>query len=270
VDRLTGKVALITGAARGQGRSHAVRFAAEGADIIAIDLCADDDVVSYKLSRPSDLEDTERLVRETGRRIVAVQGDVREPKSLEKAVTQGVEQFGRLDVVCANAGISTGQAWSSITPHLWDQIIATNLTGVWNTFQVAIPHLLNNGGGSMIATGSTAGVKGLPFFTPYTASKFGVVGLVKSLANELAPHFIRVNVVHPTGVATAMRDGLFDSGLGKVIATNDRAGSIYMNALPVEAVEASDITNAMLYLASDESRYVTGSELYVDAGNLSR
>lgn len=270
MDRLKGKVALVTGAARGQGRSHALHLAQEGADIIAVDACRDSDILAYSLATPEDLEQTVKSVEAVGRRIVSAQVDVADAAALKAAVDAGVDELRRLDVVCANAGISTGQPFDQVTPRLWDETIRTNLTGVWNTFASSAPHLKAAGGGSMIATGSTAGVKGLPFFGPYVASKFGVVGIVKSLANELAPHSIRVNIIHPTGVYTAMRDGLFESGLNDIIRINDAYGPIFMNSLPVEAVDPSDISNAVLYLASDESRYVTGVELSVDAGNTIR
>ena len=270
LNRLEGKVALVTGAARGQGRSHAVRFAEEGADIIALDWCTDNDILSYALATEADLDETVRLVESLDRRIVSAKADVRDAESVRGALAPAVAELGHLDIVCANAGISTGQAATDVTPHVWEQTIATNLTGVWNAFTVALPYLIANGGGSMIATGSTAGVKGLPFFGPYTASKFGVVGIAKSLANEFAPHNIRVNVVHPTGVYTPLRDGLFESGLNELIRSNDSYGAIFMNTLPVQAVDPVDISNAMVYLASDESRYVTGVELSVDAGNTIR
>jgi len=201
--RVAGKVAFITGAARGQGRSHAIRLAEEGADIVS-----------------------------------------------------------------ANAGICTVQSWDEVTPEVWQDTLDTNLTGVWNTMVAAAPHLIDNGGGSIICTSSTAGIKGLPFFAPYVAAKHGVVGIAKSMANELAKYSIRVNTVHPTGVATPMGTGL--GALESLLAKDEQLGPIFMNTLPVEIVEPVDISNAVLFLASDEAKYVTGLELTVDAGNTIR
>lgn len=164
--RLEGKVAFITGAARGQGRSHAVRMAEEGADIIAIDICRQLDVVPIPMSTPEDLAETVDLVKARGRRIVAAQGDVRNFDDLKAVVDEGVAQFGRLDIVCANAGVYTVQPWDQVTPQVWQDTIDTNLTGVWNTIVVAVPHLIAAGGGSIIATSSTAGLKGMPFLPP--------------------------------------------------------------------------------------------------------
>jgi NAD(P)-dependent dehydrogenase (short-subunit alcohol dehydrogenase family) len=171
-------------------------------------------------------------------------------------------------VVCANAGICTVQTWDQVTAQVWQDTLDTNLTGVWNTFVAAVPHLIENGGGSIIATSSTAGIKGLPFLAPYVAAKHGVVGISRSMANELAKHKIRVNTVHPTGVDTPMVVGL--GGLDAIINKEPELGPIFMNTYPIEIVEPRDISNAVLWLASDESRYVTGLELTVDAGNTIR
>ena len=198
--RVAGKVAFITGAARGQGRSHAVRLAEEGADIIAVDVCHDYPTVGYPLATAADLAETVKAVEALDRRIVATQADVRDQAALKTAVDDGVAQLGRLDIVCANAGICTIQAWHDVTPAVWQDTLDTNLTGVWNTMVAAAPHLIAAGGGSIICTSSTAGIKGLPFLAPYVAAKHGVVGIAKTMANELARHNIRVNTVHPTGV----------------------------------------------------------------------
>ena len=173
-----------------------------------------------------------------------------------------------LDVVCANAGICTIQPWHEVTPAVWQDTLDTNLTGVWNTMVAAAPHLIAAGGGSIICTSSTAGIKGLPFLAPYVAAKHGVVGIARTMANELARHHIRVNTVHPTGVDTPMAAGL--GGLDPLIGTDQNLGPIFMNTLPVQSVDARDISNAVLFLASDESRYVTGLEFTVDAGNTIR
>ncbi|MFN8198594.1 MAG: mycofactocin-coupled SDR family oxidoreductase [Nakamurella multipartita] len=266
--RVEGKVAFITGAARGQGRSHAVRLAEEGADIIAVDICAQLDTVPYPMATPEDLAQTVKEVEALDRRIVALPDDVRDAAALREAVERGVAELGRLDIVCANAGICTIQAWDEVTPAAWQDTLDTNLTGVWNSMVVAIPHLIAAGGGSMIATSSTAGIKGLPFLAPYVAAKHGVVGIARSLANELAKHHIRVNTVHPTGVDTPMGSGL--GGLETLLGRDPNLGPIFMNTLPVEIVDPRDISNAVLFLASDEARYVTGLEFTVDAGNTIR
>ena len=250
--RVAGKVAFITGAGRGQGRSHAIRLAEEGADIIAVDICAQIATVPYPMSTPADLE----------------QADVRDAAALKTAVDDGVAQLGHLDIVCANAGICTVQAWDEVTPAVWQDTLDTNLTGVWNTMVACAPHLIAAGGGSIICTSSTAGIKGLPFLAPYVAAKHGVVGIARTMANELAQHKIRVNTVHPTGVNTPMVEGL--GGLNPLIERDPALGPIFVNTLPVEAVEARDISNAVLFLASDEAQYVTGLEFTVDAGNTIR
>ena len=266
--RVEGKVAFITGAGRGQGRSHAIRLAEEGADIIAIDICRDYDTVIYGMSTEADLADTVKAVEALDRRIVATQADVRDAAALKAAVDEGVAQLGHLDIVCANAGICTVQPWDEVTPQVWQDTLDTNLTGVWNTMVVSAPHLIAAGGGSIICISSTAGIKGLPYLAPYVAAKHGVVGIAKTMANELAVHKIRVNTVHPTGVKTPMGGGL--GGLEALIAHDPNLGPIFMNTLPVEIVEPRDISNAVLFLASDEAQYVTGLEFTVDAGNTIR
>jgi SDR family mycofactocin-dependent oxidoreductase len=266
--RVEGKVAFVTGAGRGQGRSHAIRLAEEGADIIAVDICRNYDTVGYGMSTEADLAQTGKDVEALDRRIVATRADVRDAAALKAAVDEGVAQLGRLDVVCANAGICTVQAWDEVTPAVWQDTLDTNLTGVWNTMVACTPHLIAAGGGSIIATSSTAGIKGLPYFAPYVAAKHGVVGIARTMANELARHQIRVNTVHPTGVDTPMATGL--GGLNPLIERDPNLGPIYMNTLPVETVDVRDISNAVLFLASDEARYVTGLEFTVDAGNTIR
>ena len=266
--RVEGKVAFVTGAARGQGRSHAIRLAEEGADIIAVDVPGDYDSVGYPMGTEAELADTVKAGEALDRRIVATRADVRDLAALRKAVDDGVAQLGRLDVVCANAGICTVQTWDEVTPQIWQDTLDTNLTGVWNTFVVSVPHLIEAGGGSIIATSSTAGIKGLPFLAPYVAAKHGVVGISRTMANELAKHRIRVNTVHPTGVDTPMVAGL--GGLDPIINKEPELGPIFMNTYPVEMVDPRDISNAVLWLASDEARYVTGLELTVDAGNTIR
>ncbi|MFR9807221.1 mycofactocin-coupled SDR family oxidoreductase [Pseudonocardia sp. RS010] len=264
--RIAGKVALVTGAARGQGRSHAVRLAEEGADVIVVDSLTDVPGAAYPMATAADLEQTVKAVEALDRRVVARQVDVRDLDGLRAAVDEAVAELGRLDVVCANAGICIPGAWDEITPAVWQATLDTNLTGVWHTIAVTAPHLVRAGGGSIVCTGSTAGVKGVPFMVPYVAAKHGLVGVAKAMANELGPHGIRVNVVHPSGVETTMTEGL--GRMMELISENPALGAAaFTNALPVERLQPSEITDAVLFLASDESRHVTGTELKVDAGN---
>jgi SDR family mycofactocin-dependent oxidoreductase len=267
-DRVEGKVAFVTGAARGQGRSHALRLAEEGADIIAIDICQNIDSLSYNLASEADLEETADAVRALGRRAVAAPADVRDLGSLRKVLNDGVEQLGRLDIVSANAGVCIMANWQDFTEQAWRDTLEVNLTGVWHTMLAAIPHLMTSGGGSIVCTGSTGGVKGLPFLGPYSAAKHGVVGIAKSMANELAVHNIRINVVHPSSVDTPILGGR--GAVADIVAGRPDLGPIFMNALPVTTLQPREISNAVLYLASDEARYVTGTELLVDAGNTIR
>jgi SDR family mycofactocin-dependent oxidoreductase len=266
--RVQGKIALITGAARGQGRSHAVRLAEEGADIIAVDACVNYETVDYPMATEADLAQTVKEVEALDRRIVTSVVDVRDGQGMAAAVSAGVEQLGGLDIVSANAGICTVRTWDEVTPQIWQDTIDVNLTGVWNTVVATLPHLVERGGGSIIVTSSTAGIKGYPFLTPYTAAKHGVVGIMKSLANELAQKNIRVNSVHPTGVDTPMLAGL--GGMTELINLDPSTSGIFVNSLPIEVVEARDISSAVLFLASDEARYVTGLEMTVDAGCTNR
>jgi SDR family mycofactocin-dependent oxidoreductase len=266
--RVAGKVAFITGAARGQGRSHAIRLAEEGADIIAVDILEDYTSVGYGMATAADLAETVKAVEALDRRIIATKADVRDAGALKAALDAGVAELGKLDIVSANAGICTVQTWDNVTPAIWQDTLDTNLTGVWNTMVAATPHLIANGGGSIICTSSTAGIKGLPFLAPYVAAKHGVVGIARSMANELAKYKIRVNTVHPTGVQTPMIAGL--GGLDAILGRDPQLGPIFMNTFPIEIVEPVDISNAVLFLASDEARYVTGLEFTVDAGNTIR
>jgi SDR family mycofactocin-dependent oxidoreductase len=273
--RVTGKVAVISGAARGQGRSHARMLAAEGADIIAVDLCAEVQSVKtlYPGATEADLAETVEAVEALDRRIVASRVDVRDAAALKTALDEGVAQLGHVDIVSANAGIFLfGEQAQDIAEQDWEEVIDINLTGVWHTAKAAIPHLIAQGtGGSIILTSSTAGLKGTPNTAAYTSAKHAVVGLMRTLALELAPHRIRVNTVHPTGVATKMilNQAVFDLFIPDGShPTQDEAAVVFesTNALPIPWVEPIDISNAILFLASDEARYVTGTELKVDAG----
>ncbi|SNS04473.1 (+)-trans-carveol dehydrogenase [Geodermatophilus saharensis] len=274
--KLDGKVAFITGAARGQGRSHAVRLAQEGADVVAVDICADVPTVGYPMATEEDLAETVRQVEALDRRIVARVADVRDTAALESAVGEGVAELGRLDIVLANAGIASFAPVEDLTDEMWDQMIGINLTGVFRTVRAAVPHLRAHGqGGAIVITSSTAGIKGLANLAHYVAAKHGVVGLVKTLANELAPDMIRVNSVHPTSVSTDMihnREtyGNFVPDKPPDEVTRDDVAPMFqgLNALPIPWVDAVDISNAILWLVSDDARYVTGVQLPVDAGSV--
>ncbi|MCU1651497.1 MAG: NAD(P)-dependent oxidoreductase, partial [Pseudonocardia sp.] len=202
--RLEGKVAFVTGAARGQGRSHAIRLAEEGADIIAVDIASQIDTVPFPMATPDDLAETVMEVEALDRRIVASQADVRDYAAVKAALDTGVAQLGRLDIVAANAGIVSFGAAEELTEQAWRDVIDVNLTGVWHTVKAAIPHLRAAGGGSIIITSSGAGLKGTPNIAHYVAAKHGLVGLMRTLANELAPDLVRVNTVHPGSVDTDM------------------------------------------------------------------
>ena len=268
MSRLEGKVAFITGAARGQGRSHAIRLASEGADVVGIDVCRQL-VKGYPGATEADLDETARLVEETGRSMLALKADVRSFDELSKAVTQGFERFGRLDVVVANAGIfSFGRMWE-IELDQWQDVIDVNLTGVFHTIKATVPTLIDQGqGGSIILISSVSGLKGTPFTGAYTAAKHGVTGLCRTLANELGEHKIRVNSIHPAAVPTPMISDpkLFDL----ILEHSESLAPIYMNTLPYMDMPAESVSNMVAYLASDESKYMTGAQIPIDFGTLNR
>jgi (+)-trans-carveol dehydrogenase len=272
--RVEGKVAFITGAARGQGRSHAVRLAQEGADIIAIDICKQIDSVRIPLSTPEDLAETADLVKGLNRRVYTAEVDVRDYDALKAAVDGGVEQLGRLDIIVANAGIGNGGATLDKTGEGdWTDMIDVNLAGVWKTVKAGVPHILEGGrGGSIILTSSVGGLKAYPHTGHYVAAKHGVVGLMRTFAVELGQHNIRVNSVHPTNVNTPlfMNEGtmkLFRPDLENPGPGDVKVVAQMMHALPIGWVEPEDISNAVLFLASDEARYITGVTLPIDAGS---
>jgi SDR family mycofactocin-dependent oxidoreductase len=274
-DRLRGKVALITGAARGIGRAQAVRFAQEGADIIALDICGPVDTVVVPPATLSDLDETVRSVTELGGRIVAEIIDVRDKDGVQAATDRGVVRFGGLDVVCATAGITSRGMAADLDESTWQTMLDVNLTGVWHTCRATAPHLIERGSGSMILISSIAGLRGLVGVAHYTATKHGVVGLMRSLANELAPHNVRVNTVHPTNVDTPLIQndhvrGAFRPDLERVTREQFAEAACSMNMLPIPWVEAVDVANACLFLASDEARYITAVTLPVDAGSTQR
>lgn len=267
--RLDGKVAFITGAARGQGRAHAVRLAAEGADILAVDVCAAVGTCSLRPATPQDLEETTRLVEKEDRRIVARQADVRDLAGLQAAFDEGMGELGRVDVVVANAGIiNSGWTWE-LTAEQWRDVLDVNLTGVFNTAKVAIPTMIRQeSGGSIIMTSSVAGLYGQPFTAGYTAAKHGVVGLARCLANELAEHSIRVNTIHPTGVDTEM---FHVPDLFELIQSRAATlGPVFMNSLPVQVMQPEEIAAVVAFLASDDSKYITGDQIKIDCGKLNR
>jgi len=272
--RVEGKVAFVTGAGRGQGRSHAVALAAEGADIIAIDYCRNVRSVEYPLASSADLKETANLIEAQGRQVLAVEADVRDPKAQADVAAEGLRRFGRLDIVCANAGIWSGGMLSDLSEDAWQDMIDVNLTGVWRTIKATAPIMRELGnGGSIILTSSAGGLRGYHSTGHYSAAKHGVVGLMRTAALELAPDMIRVNSIHPGSVGTDM-------------ILNDFAFRYFMpdlehrtkeefarraqthNVLPIPWVDPIDISNAVVFLASDEARYITGVTLPVDAGNL--
>ncbi|KUI14565.1 3-ketoacyl-ACP reductase [Mycobacterium lehmannii] len=274
--RVEGKVAFVTGAARGQGRSHAVRLAAEGADIIAVDVCkqisSNDDI---PWATPDDLAETADLVKNLNRRIVTAEVDVRDYDALKAVVDGGVEQLGRLDIVVANAGIGNGGATLDKTSEDdWRDMIDVNLSGVWKTVKAAVPHMLSaRRGGSIILTSSVGGLKPYPHTGHYIAAKHGVIGLMRTFAVELGQHSIRVNAVCPTNVNTPlfMNEGtmkLFRPDLENPGPEDLAVAAQFMHVLPVGWVEPEDVSNAVLFLASDESRYITGLPVTIDAGSM--
>ena len=272
---LENKVVFVTGAARGQGRSHAVRLAQEGADIIALDICAQDVAsIRYDLATRAELDETVRLVEGLGRRIVAGVGDVRELGQVQKVVDEGLDAFGHVDVVIANAGIGCGGVSWEVTEENWRDVIDINLTGVFNATRATMPAMIERGeGGSIIMTSSVAGIIGYPNTAAYAAAKHGVIGLMKVLAQDLGPHSIRVNAVCPTNVNTPMIMNqamfeLFAPHVENPGVDDVRPAFASLNALPnLPWIEPSDVSDAVLWLSSDHAKFITGVALPVDAGN---
>lgn len=266
--RLSGKVALITGAARGQGRAHAVRMANEGADVIAVDLAGPLPAgVRYDSATPADLAETVRLVEAVEGRIVSAAVDTRDLDALRAAVDNGVSEFGRLDIIVANAGICIPAPWNKITPESFRDVIDVNVTGTWNTVMAGAQHIIDgNRGGSIILISSYAGAKIQPFMVHYTASKHAVTGMARAFAAELGRHHIRVNSVHPGPVNTPMGGGDMMAALFEAAETNPTLNNMGTPFLPQWAAEPEDIADAVCWLASDESRLVTATRLSVDQG----
>lgn len=263
---LDGTVAVITGAGRGQGRSHAITLASEGASIVAADVCAPVETVAYDVASRDDLDETVRLVEALGQKVVPVVADVRSTEDMNRMAQTAVDQFGRLDILLANAGIHTiSQTSWEITDEEWDTLMAVNLTGVWKACKACIPHMIKAGnGGSIVMTSSVDGLRAAPSWGHYGAAKAGVQSLMKTFAFELARENIRVNTVNPTGVNSPMADALFElvpGVMGRWAYGSDRA-----NLMDVQLIEVEDVSNAILYLVSDQARYVTGVSLPVDAG----
>ena len=263
---LDGKVAFITGAARGQGRAHAVTLASAGADIIAVDLCEQIASVPYPLATPEDLAATADMVTDAGARVVARRADVRDRSALKSALAEGIAELGSVDIVIANAGIAPMAGADA-----WQDVIDVNLTGAYHTVDVAMRPLIRQGrGGAIVLTSSVAGLVGIgapmPGSLGYTAAKHGIVGLMRNYANVLAPHSIRVNSVHPAGVETPMIDNEFTRSWLDGLAQQQHGGPDMSNALPVATLQPEDVANAVLWLVSDAARYVTGVALPVDAG----
>ncbi|MEZ0340428.1 mycofactocin-coupled SDR family oxidoreductase [Mycobacterium sp. pV006] len=268
---LEGKVAFITGVARGQGRSHAVRLASEGVDIIGVDICADIEANGYPMASRDELDETIALVEAAGGKMLGSVADVRDFRALKSALDTAVEHFGRLDIVCANAGIAA-MAFRELTIdedlQMWTDVVDVNLVGSFHTAKAAIPHLIAGArGGSIVFTSSTAGLKGFGGMQGgglgYAASKHGIVGLMRTLANALAPQNIRVNTVHPTAVNTMMA---VNPAMTAFLENYPDGGPHLQNPMPVALLEPEDISAAVAYLVSDAAKYVTGVTFPVDAG----
>jgi SDR family mycofactocin-dependent oxidoreductase len=267
--KLAGKVALITGSAQGQGRAHAVRFAQEGAALILVDRCEQDPLFDYPMGSAEGLAETERLALAAGAKVVARAADIRDSEAIAATVAAGVAEFGGLDIVVANAAVCSVQPWDRVSPQLWAATLETNLTGTWFTCTAAIPHLIQAGGGSIVLVSSAAGLSGPPYLAPYVASKHGIVGIMRTLANELGHLGIRVNTLNQGAVDTPLGLGAHAAMLPLLQARPDLASS-FGSALPDPRMVPEDVTPAVLYLASDDSRFVTGTTLVVDAGSLNR
>jgi (+)-trans-carveol dehydrogenase len=267
-----GKVALVTGAARGMGRNHAIRLAENGARIVAVDLCKQISTVPYPMSTTADLRETIAAVQQAGGEIIAREVDVRDFDALDATIRSAVDHFGRLDVVCANAGISSTGRLPDMSTAMWQDVIDVNLTGVWHTCKAAVPHMLvARNGGSIVITSSGAGLRASKNIGHYVASKHGVVGLMRTLALELAADYIRVNTIHPATVQTPMIMNdmmyrLFRPDLPEPTAVDAEIGFRQLMAMPVPWVTPDDVTNAVLFLASEKARFITGVTLPIDAG----
>jgi SDR family mycofactocin-dependent oxidoreductase len=272
---LDNKVAFITGAARGQGRSHAIRLAQEGADIVALDICEDIPTLDYATASQADLDETVNQVEALDRRIMARKADVRDANAIKAVADEGFETFGRIDIALGNAGVTRlAPGADEDEVQLWDDIVATNLTGAFHMLRAVVPKMIEGGrGGVIVLTGSTAGVRPKGRYEPgrlaYTASKFGLVGICEQMASALGEHSIRVNIVHPTGVATGMTmNGVMDALMAEAAAGTDNSIAGMRNAMPVGMLQPEDISDAIAFLCSDQAKWITGTSLPVDAGYL--
>lgn len=269
MDELDGKVALVTGAARGQGRSHAVALAQAGADVAVLDNCSDVESIPYPLATEEELAETVRLITETGRRAYSCVADVRDVQAMRQSVKNAVAELGDLDIVVANAGVVAAGKLDPLDDAVYRDILDTNLFGVWNTVSATVSSIqAKKSGGSIVLISSTQGLTGRggdgsAAMFAYASSKHGVVGLMRSAAYAYAPDNIRVNSIHPTGVATPM---VLNEHMGRYFTETPNAATIAANLLPVPFIEAQDVTNAVMYLVSDKARYTTGVTLPVDAG----
>lgn len=264
--RLDGKVAFITGVARGQGRAHAVRLASEGADVIGIDLAGPLPNVPYDSPTPADLDETVRQVEALDRRIIAKKGDVRDLEGMRSILDAGVAELGGLDIVVANAGICIPTSWDNATPEIFRDHMDINVTGVWNTVMVSAHHLIERGGGSIILTSSYAGKKIQPFMVHYTTSKHAITGMTRAFAAELGKHRIRVNSVHPGGVNTPMGSGDMQGALARAGETNPALNNMGTPFLPQWSADAEEIAATVAFLASGDASYITSEHISVDGG----
>jgi SDR family mycofactocin-dependent oxidoreductase len=265
--KLEGKVAFITGAGRGQGRAHAITMAREGADIVALDVCHDLPYPRYHLATTDDLHETARQIRELGHSVIEVVADVRNAQDMQEAVQKAVETFGHIDVLVCNAGIADMALTWDITEEWWDTMLDVNLKGYWLAAKYVVPQMLaQNTGGRIIMTSSVAGLRGEPGMAHYCASKWGVIGLAKSLAHELAQYNITVNTLHPTAVDTEIITGMAKAAEMSKEALVDFIFLGHM--MPVKLIDADDVANAALWLASDEARFITGQTMKIDAGRM--
>lgn len=266
--KLDGTVAVITGGGRGQGRAHARRLACEGADIVVCDITEQVASVPFATGRPGDLEATVKEVEDLDRRCLAVPADVRDTAGMQRLADTAMSEFGRTDFLLANAGIlSLSDATWELTDEQWDDMIDINLTGVFKACRAVVPNIRSGGrGGSIVITSSIAGLKGVAGCTHYTAAKHGIVGLMRTLARELAPERIRVNTIHPTGVDSPMSNNdFFPAWLGE---NKELGDAMRGNLMPVDAMPMDDVSAVVAWLCSEESKWVTGVTLPVDAGFL--
>lgn len=269
--RFDGKTVMITGGARGQGRSHALSFAREGADIVVTDIAKQVETVPYAMSSEADLKETVAQVEALDQRCLAVQADSRDTSAVNGAVEQAIDQFGKIDILIVNHGLLSLSPVADMSDEVWDDVIGSDLTGVFKATRAVIPHMVAQKSGRIVATASMAGRTGLPTVAHYCAAKWGVIGFVKSVAREVAAEGVTVNCVCPTNVDTDMIHNeafyaLFAPGVDNPTREDVIPGFMSLNAVPVPWIESIDISNAMMFLASDEARYITGEALHVSAG----